>query len=82
MFTVADNALRQKTRIKKIILLNHPPRFDHIDLDPLALKPAPAKLDNSTFHQLWIDSPLKHKISIGEHKLECSDSQYMKRYTD
>ena len=50
--------------------MEHPNRFDSNSVDPIQLKPALAKLANSTMTQLWIDSPMKDRISIGCHNLE------------
>ena len=32
--------------------------------------------------ELWFDSPLKNKVFIGSHNLECSAETRKKRYTD
>ena len=82
MISVAHHALTQNTGLKKVILMSHPPRFDRSVVDPLSLKPALAKVANTTLHQLWLDSPHKDKIFIGEHRLDCSDSTQVLRYTD
>ena len=82
MMTVAENTLKQKPGLKKVILMCHPPRHDQAAVDPLSLKPALVKLSNTTLYQLWLDSPHKDKIFIGEHRLECSDSTQLFRYTD
>ena len=82
MMEVAENALKKNIRLKKVILMSHPPRFDTADVDPMSLKQAMAKFANRTILQLWLDSPLKHKIFIGEHRLECSIETLKLRYTD
>ena len=57
MMTVAQDAIKQKSGLKKIILLCLHPRFDKHEVDPLSFKQALAKFANSTLHQLWKDSP-------------------------
>ena len=52
--------------------MEHPPRFDTVDVDPLSVKPTLANLANTTLGQLWLNSPLKDKIFIGQHSLESS----------
>ena len=52
--------------------MEHTPRFDNPDQDPSSLKPDLAKLADVTFGQLWLSSPLKHKIFVGRHSLESS----------
>ena len=49
MFTCAEYALKDYPNLKKVILLEHAPRYDTEDVDPLGLKPALAKYSNNTF---------------------------------
>ena len=81
IMTVAQNAIRVNTRLKKVIVLCHPPRFDPSQVDPLSLKQTLAKIANSSLHQLWLDSPYKDKIFIGEHTLDCSTNTMRRMYT-
>ena len=56
------------------------PRYDTASDDPHSLKAALSQLFNDTLVQLWLGSPLKERISIGSHSLECNggirDSRY------
>ena len=70
MINLAENSLRNNPSLAKVVILEHPPRFDTADMDPTSLKPNLARLANSTFGQLWLNSPLKNKISIGQLSLE------------
>ena len=70
MFRIAERALEQNPNLKKVILMEHTPRFDTPDTDPTSLKPALAKLANSTLGNLWINSSFKNRIVIGSHSLE------------
>jgi hypothetical protein len=72
MFRLAERSLRQNNNLKKVIILEHPPRFDQTDVDPTSLKPALARLANATLGKLWLNSKLKDKIVIGHHSLESS----------
>ena len=65
MINMAENLLKRKPDIKKVMILEHPPRFDAQNNDPLSLKPELAKYANSLYHQLWLSSNQKHKIVIG-----------------
>ena len=58
--------------------MEHPPRFDDKLKSKLALQA------NSTMRQLWDISPLKEKIFIGLHSLECygGGSTHQGRYKD
>ena len=82
MISAAENTLKSELNIKKAIILCHPPRFDRPEVDPLMLKQKLAKFANDQLHQLWLDSPLKDKIFIAEHKLNCNMNVRMDRYTD
>ena len=82
MLTLAENSLKKYPNLSKVIIFEHPPRFDTIDVDPLSVKPTLARLANTTLGQLWLNSPLKHKIFIGQHSLESSGvgTAHFKRY--
>ena len=72
MFRLAERSLRENPNLKKVIILEHPPRFDQTDVDPNSLKPALARLANATLGKLWLNSKLKDKIFIGRHSLASS----------
>ena len=82
IFTTARNALRNHPKLEKVVILEHAPRFDRADVDPQGMKPQLAKFANSTFDQLWFESPLKDKIIIGKHNLDCPDDLFLSRYRD
>ena len=82
MIKVAEDALTNHPNLKNVTLMNHAPRFDTHDVDPVNLKANLASFANSYFLELWLDSPMKDKIFIGSHNLECSADIKMKRYTD
>ena len=65
MFTTAHNALKKHPNLKMIVLMEHAPRNDAKDVDPLRLKPALAKLANNMFNQFWLNSIYKNKINVG-----------------
>ena len=52
--------------------MEHPPRFDSKTVDPICVKSSLTKLANKTLYQLLDNSPLKDKIFIGSHSLECA----------
>ena len=78
MFKVAQDALTQHTELTKVIVMEHPPRFDDENRAKLA------KLANFTLNQLWSLSTLKSKISIGHHSLESTGLglTHLARYKD
>ena len=74
MFAIAETALETSPNLSKVILMEHPPRFDTPDVDPAGLKHDLARLANTTLGGLWLNSPLKDRIVIGHHSLESSGS--------
>ena len=47
-------------------------RFDTVNVDPCSLKPNLARMANVELGQLWMNSPFKDRIVIGQHSLESS----------
>ena len=82
LFSSAVSALQTYQSLKKVVIMNQVPRYDPISVDPLSLKPALAVLFNNTLVGAWIDSPLKERISIGAHSLECAGGVQEARYWD
>ena len=68
--------------LAKVIVMEHPPRFDDDYVDPIYIKPALAKFANTTFNNLWMESPWKSKIIVAGHSLQCNDKERVARYTD
>ena len=64
MFSLAERSLYDHPDLKKVILMEHPPRFDLPNVDPHSVKPDLAKLANITLGQYWLNSPLKDRIVI------------------
>jgi hypothetical protein len=79
---VAHEALRNKSDLVKVIVVEHAPRFDEHCVDPISLKPALAKFANTTFNNLWMESSWKSKIHIASHNLQCDEKTRLARYTD
>ena len=82
MIQVAEKALTTHSSLKKVTIMNHAPRFDQENVDPLGLKPKLANYANSFLLELWLDSPQKENILIGSHNLQCSANTTTQRYTD
>ena len=84
MFNIAQKSLEQNPSLTKVIIMEHTQRYDNPDQDPSSLKPDLAKLANVTFGQLWLSSPLKHKIFVGRYSLESSGAgpAHLARYED
>ena len=82
MIKVAEDSLNNNPELKKVTKMNHAPRYDHRDTDPVGLKPNLAIFANNYLLELWLQSPLKNKIHIGIHNLECTGEVRRQRFTD
>ena len=82
MMKVAEEAIVDDPHLEKVTIMNHAPRFDTKDVDPVQLKTKLATFANSYFLELWLDSSMKDKIIIGSHTLESSADVKKQRYTD
>ena len=51
MVTVAENAARKHPDLRKVTIMEHAPRFDENEVDPIGLKPRLAKFANSTISE-------------------------------
>ena len=80
LFTTVCNALNSNPNLEKVILMKQVPRYDPISTDPHSIKAAISQLYNDTLMKLWLGSPLKHRLTIGSHSLECSGGVRDSRY--
>ena len=78
---VAQDAIENNPSLERVTVMNHAPRYDTKDVDPIGLKPNLANFANNYMLELWMDSPID-KIFIGSHNLECSGELKVKRYKD
>jgi hypothetical protein len=70
MIKVAERSIQNNPSLTKVVIKEHPPRFDTSDVDPTSLKHNLVRLANATLGQLWLNSTFKDKICIGRHSLE------------
>ena len=82
MMKIAENALAKNPALKNVTIMNHTPRYDLPNIDPLGLKQKLAHFANSYILESWMDSQHKKKIIIGSHSLECPIETRKIRYTD
>ena len=80
LFSAAVNAIESGSSMQKIIIMKHIPRYDASNVDPLALKSTLSMLFNDTLTDLWMVSPHKEKIFIGNHNIDCSGAIRESRY--
>ena len=80
IFQAATNAVRSKPYLRKVIIMKQIPRYDPLDVDPLGLKPSLSLLFNNTLSNLWLESPMKDKLFVGDHNIECSGAIREARY--
>ena len=82
MIRSAEEALAHNPELENVTIMNHSPRYDSTEVDPMGLKPNLATFANAYMLELWLDSPMKNKIFIGSHTLHCSADTRRDRYTD
>ena len=82
LFKAAENALHVQPTLKKVVIMKHIPRYDPQVSDPLSLKPALSQMFNNLLTELWMSSPLKDRIVIGSHDIECSGAIRESRYRE
>ena len=70
MFSLAQATLGENRNLSKVIIMEHPPRFDTQEVDPTSLKSKLAIFAKTTLSSIWLNSPLKDRILIGRHSLE------------
>jgi hypothetical protein len=80
LFKAASNALSVQPTLKSVVIMKQIPRYDPSSMDPLALKASLSLLFNNTITRLWTESPLRRRIHIGNHNIDCSGSIRESRY--
>ena len=80
LFNVAVQAISTQPSLQKVVIFKQTPRYDTIQDDPLQLKQALSQIFNNSLVDLWIKSPLKDKIFIGTHNIECTGGIREARY--
>ena len=82
MLSVAYNAITAHPELKKVVIMEHSPRFDETDVDPTGIKPLLVKYANDTLVQMLQSSPMKDKLVLGKHKLDCAGDKMAAMYRD
>ena len=80
LFQAGLNALRVQPTLAKVVIMKQIPRYDPLDVDPLSLKASLSLLFNNTLANLWMESPDRHRIYIGNHNIECNGAIREARY--
>ena len=82
VFNVAENAILDNPQLEKVVVLEHAPRYDMRNVDPVGIKPKLANHANNTLTHLWNRSSMKNKIVIGRHSLDSDGDQIDNMYRD
>ena len=82
LFNAATNALKVQPTLEKVVIMKQIPRYDPSHVDPMGLKPALALLFNNTISNLWMNSPHREKIFIGNHNIDCTGAIKESRYRE
>ena len=80
MFDSCVLALERQSSLKSVIIMPHIPRYDPRHIDPLGLKPVLSQIFNNSLAEFWISSPLRHKIHLGAHNIDCTGAVQAARY--
>ena len=80
IFNAGVNALKSQPSLGKVVIMKHIPRYDPTDVDPMSLKPSLSLLFNNTMTNLWMESPYKQKMFVGNHEIECTGAIRESRY--
>ena len=80
LVTAVENTLKSNPRIKKAIIMKQIPRYDHIANDPQGIKSTLRQLYNDSIEKQLTNSPLKDKMILGNHELECTGAVREARY--
>ena len=73
-------ALDRQPSLKSVVIMKQTPRYDPLSVDPLSIRPALSQLFNNTLTELWISCPMKNKIYIGTHNIDCTGAIQSARY--
>ena len=73
-------ALENQPSLKSVIIMKQTPRYDPADVDSLSVKPAMSYLFNNTIMDLWMNSPMKDRMFVGTHNIDCSGAIQAARY--
>ena len=71
MMNVAERALKNDASLKEVILMNHVPRLDTKQEDPVGIKTKLATYANNLLQEKWLESSQKDKIHVASHDLTC-----------
>ena len=72
MIDIAEDIIKGENDTKKVLILEHPPRFVSGSKDPLSLKSELSRYANTLYQQMWFYSDVKHKLVLGKHNLDSS----------
>ena len=56
MMNAAKRALENDSNLKEVIIMNHVPRFDTKQADPVSIKPKLATYANNLLQEKWLES--------------------------
>ena len=72
IFRITEKSLKEHSNLSKVVILEHPPRYDKGFRDPMSIKPRLAKVANAMVS--FGLGAYREKIVIGQHNLDSSSS--------
>ena len=79
-FQAAITAANNHPKLKKVIIMKQIPRYDDDSSTPTGVKRKLSEMFNANLDKLWTDCPIKNKVMIGNHNLDCSGGIREARY--
>ena len=76
----AISAANNYPNLKKVIILKQIPCLDDKSSTPPGVKPKLSEMFNSNLDKLWTDCPIKKRVMIGNHNLDCTGGIREARY--
>ena len=80
IFQSAVTAATNHPNIRKVVIMKQIPRYDEKSSNPPGVKPKLSEMFNTNLDKLWTECPIRNKIMIGNHNLECSGGVFEARY--
>ena len=80
IFQAAITAANNHPKLKNVIIMKQIPRYDDDSSTPTGVKRKLSEMFNANLDKLWTDCPIKNKVMIGNHNLDCTGGIREARY--
>ena len=80
VYQLAQKSLKDNPRLKKVIIVKSPPRFDPSTVDPSSIKAKLNKFGNTLYDSMWLKNGCPKNIEIVDQHLDCQGPLREKRF--